>query len=318
MNKNESKTEKVKKVKEIPGILGMVEKTFRRAKDKNQNALATNKATKIKGQEKLLEYREEFEKNNNLKHILEILKEEAKALGKRAVKFLDEHKGQLLAGAALGIFAFNIVTGIAVDRYGKNQDVKNKVDGPVASEVIKDQNADKKEKKQEANETQEKDESKEQTKKGTGINKGNDASIAKDKKANDPTKAPAKGGTEQNESEKVYKDNKGGTQTQDSQQRQQQDINQGKKSEKLKEEEPTEKTTDYSQGQEKNNEGAKEGLLNNETGKVVKDENGPTYGEKKVDVTKAETQNKDTQTSVSNTQQAPEKNDDDWLNDLEW
>ena len=88
----------------------------------------------------------------------------------------------------------------------------------------------------------------------------------------------------------------------------------GKKSEKLKEEKSTEKTTDYTQGQEKNNEGAKEGLINHESGKVVKDEDGPSYGGDKIDITKVQ----DNQTSISNTQQAPEKNDDDWLNDLEW
>ena len=54
----------------------------------------------------------------------------------------------------------------------------------------------------------------------------------------------------------------------------------------LKEEKPTEKTTDYDKGQEKNNEGAKEGKINHESGKVVKDEDGPSYGGDKIDITK--------------------------------
>lgn len=315
MDRKDLKAEKVKKVKEIPSIAAMVEKTFGRAMEKLQNARMNNKRAKIEGQQKVLEYNQEYSENQNNKQKEKEIKEEAISLKKRISKFLDEHKGQILGYGALAIMGMNLIAGGIADlnNNGKYQDYINKgPDNSITVKVVDNNVNDNKENNQESNEVQEKEKSNETSAK-KGSNKGSNQKIETTNKANNPNSAPVKGGTKEDESKKTYKDTTGGTQKKESQQRQQNDINEGKKSEKLKEEKSTEKTTDYTQGQEKNNEGAKEGKINHESGKVVKDEDGPSYGEDKIDITKVQ----DNQTSVSKAEETKTQDADDWYVDVE-
>lgn len=164
-------------------------------------------------------------------------------------------------------------------------------------EVAQEQKQEEKEEEaKEEQEEEQKQEDQDQQNQGKvkGENKGSDEAIVITKNANDSKKAPAVGGVkDQSKKEQTFKDNTNAEQNKESQEREQKDIENGKTVTKQKDHETT---SDYKEGLEDKNEGAKEAVINPENGKEVKDNNGPTYGPTHIDIPTQE----ETHTSSNN------------------
>ena len=161
-------------------------------------------------------------------------------------------------------------------------------------EVAQEQQEEKEEEAQEQEEEQEQedqDQDKNQGKK-TGVNKGSNERIVVTNNSNNPNKAKAVGGVKDPSKEQTFKDNTNAEQTKESQKREQEDIENGKTVTKQKDHETT---SDYKEGLEDKNEGAKEAVINPENGKEVK-KTEPTYGPAHIDIPTQE----ETHTSSNN------------------
>ena len=163
-------------------------------------------------------------------------------------------------------------------------------------EVAQEQKQEEKEEEaKEEQEEEQKQEDQDQQNQGKvkGENKGSDEAIVITKNANDSKKAPAVGGVKDpSKKEQTFKDNTNAKQNKESQEREQKDIENGKNVTKQKDHETT---SDYKEGLEDKNEGAKEAVINPENGKEVK-KTEPTYGPAHIDIPAKE----ETHTSSNN------------------
>ena len=152
------------------------------------------------------------------------------------------------------------------------------------------------EKEEEAKEEQEEeqeDQDQDENQGKTGVNKGSEERIVVTNNANNPNKAPAVGGVKDpSKKEQTFKDASNAEQNKESQKREQEDIEKGKTVTKQKDHETT---SDYKEGLEDKNEGAKEAVINPENGKEV-EKTEPTYGPAHIDIPTQE----ETHTSSNN------------------
>ena len=152
------------------------------------------------------------------------------------------------------------------------------------------------EKEEEAKEEQEEeqeDQDQDENQGKTGVNKGSEERIVVTNNANNPNKAPAVGGVkDKKKKEQTFKDASNAEQNKESQKREQEDIEKGKTVTKQKDHETT---SDYKEGLEDKNEGAKEAVINPENGKEV-EKTEPTYGPAHIDIPTQE----ETHTSSNN------------------
>ena len=162
-------------------------------------------------------------------------------------------------------------------------------------EVAQEQQEEKEEEAQEQEEEQEQEDQDQQNQGNVkGENKGSNERIVVTNNANNPNKAKAVGGVKDPSKKKqTFKDTTGGTQTKESQKREQKDIENGKTVTKQKDHETT---SDYKEGLEDKNEGAKEAVINPENGKEVEKKEEPTYGPAHIDIPTQE----ETHTSSNN------------------
>lgn len=152
------------------------------------------------------------------------------------------------------------------------------------------------EKEEEAKEEQEEeqeDQDQDENQGKTGVNKGSEERIVVTNNANNPNKAKAVGGVKDpSKKEQTFKDASNAEQNKESQKREQEDIENGKTVTKQKDHETT---SDYKEGLEDKNEGAKEAVINPENGKEV-EKTEPTYGPAHIDIPTQE----ETHTSSNN------------------
>ena len=160
-------------------------------------------------------------------------------------------------------------------------------------EVAQEQQEEKEEEAQEQEEEQEQEDQDQQNQGNVkGENKGSNERIVVTNNSNNPNKAKAVGGVKDPSKEQTFKDNTNAEQTKESQKREQEDIENGKTVTKQKDHETT---SDYKEGLEDKNEGAKEAVINPENGKEVK-KTEPTYGPAHIDIPTQE----ETHTSSNN------------------